>query len=31
MATGKGSPDKILLEEDVKAIIAAGKTSGSWC
>jgi nickel-dependent lactate racemase len=24
MATGKGSPDKILLEEDVKAIIAAG-------
>jgi nickel-dependent lactate racemase len=24
MATGQGSPDKILLEEDVKAIIAAG-------
>jgi nickel-dependent lactate racemase len=24
MATGKGSPDKILLEEDVKAIIADG-------
>ena len=24
MATGKGSPDKILLEEDVKAIIAHG-------
>jgi nickel-dependent lactate racemase len=24
MTTGKGSPDRILLEEDVKAIIAAG-------
>jgi len=24
MATGQGSPDKVLLEEDVKAIIAAG-------